>query len=43
MLPAKSEVVIRIPFDDFAGKFVYHCHTMFHGDNGMMGVVEVAE
>jgi suppressor of ftsI len=43
ILPGNGEVVIRIPFDDFPGKFVYHCHIMFHGDGGMMGVVEVVE
>ena len=31
-----GEVVIRIPFDDFAGRSAYHCHIMFHGDIGMM-------
>ena len=41
VLPGHGEVVIRIPFEDFVGKFVYHCHIMFHGDGGMMGVVEV--
>jgi FtsP/CotA-like multicopper oxidase with cupredoxin domain len=24
-------------------RFVYHCHIMFHGDGGMMGVVEVVK
>lgn len=43
ILPGKGEVVIRIPFEDYPGKFVYHCHIMFHGDGGMMGVVEVVE
>jgi suppressor of ftsI len=41
VLPGHGEVVIRIPFEDFSGKFVYHCHIMFHRDGGMMGVVEV--
>jgi FtsP/CotA-like multicopper oxidase with cupredoxin domain len=36
-----GEVVLRIPFLDFAGKFVYHCHILSHEDAGMMGVVEV--
>ena len=43
VLPGHGQVVIRIPFDDFSGKFVYHCHIMFHGDGGMMGVVEVVK
>jgi FtsP/CotA-like multicopper oxidase with cupredoxin domain len=36
-------VVVRIPFDDFAGKFVFHCHIMNHGDSGMMALVDVVE
>lgn len=43
VLPGHGPVVIRVPFEDFIGKFVYHCHTMFHGDGGMMGVVEVVK
>jgi suppressor of ftsI len=42
-LPANGEVVIRIPFTDFVGKFVYHCHILPHEDGGMMGVVEVVD
>ena len=40
-LPINGEVVIRIPFRDYTGKFVYHCHILNHEDNGMMGIVEV--
>lgn len=42
-LPATGEVVIRIPFYDFTGKFVHHCHILNHADMGMMAVVEVVE
>lgn len=42
-LPAAGEVVVRVPFDDFTGKFVFHCHILFHEDNGMMAVVEVTD
>jgi suppressor of ftsI len=41
VLPGHGTVVIRIPFEDFTGRFVYHCHILFHEDGGMMGVVEV--
>jgi FtsP/CotA-like multicopper oxidase with cupredoxin domain len=34
-------VRIRIPFRDFAGKTVYHCHILDHEDLGMMGLVEM--
>lgn len=43
IIPTGGEVVIRIPFDDFEGKTVYHCHLMFHGDFGMMGIVEMVK
>jgi suppressor of ftsI len=42
-LPPRSSVVIRIPFLDFTGKFVYHCHILAHGDFGMMSVIEVVQ
>ena len=43
IIPTGGEVVVRIPFNDFVGKSVYHCHLMFHGDFGMMGVFEVVK
>ena len=43
IIPRHGEVVIRIAFEDFVGKSVYHCHIMFHGDNGMMGIFEVVK
>jgi plastocyanin len=36
-------VALNIPFLDFTGKFVYHCHILVHEDFGMMAVVEVVE
>jgi hypothetical protein len=36
-----STIVIRMRPVDFVGKFVFHCHLLFHEDNGMMGVVQV--
>ena len=42
-LPPHGEVVIRIPFRDFTGRFVYHCHILVHEDFGMMAVVEVVD
>lgn len=38
---ANETVRIRIPFRDFAGKTVYHCHVLDHEDLGMMGLLEV--
>jgi len=40
-LPPDSEITIRLRFDDYDGKFVYHCHILSHEDFGMMAVVEV--
>ncbi|HIK43825.1 MAG TPA: multicopper oxidase domain-containing protein, partial [Leptolyngbyaceae cyanobacterium M65_K2018_010] len=40
-IPAYETVRIRIPFRDFAGKTVYHCHILDHEDQGMMGVIEM--
>jgi FtsP/CotA-like multicopper oxidase with cupredoxin domain len=36
-----ERVEILIPFRDFAGRSVFHCHIAEHGDAGMMGIVEV--
>jgi FtsP/CotA-like multicopper oxidase with cupredoxin domain len=38
---ANETVRIRIPFRDFTGKTVYHCHVLDHEDLGMMGIVEM--
>lgn len=40
-VPAESTVVIRTKYRDFDGKYVLHCHILFHEDHGMMQVVEV--
>ena len=34
-------VHLRIPFRDFSGQTVYHCHILDHEDRGMMGVLEI--
>jgi FtsP/CotA-like multicopper oxidase with cupredoxin domain len=41
ILPSGGDVVIRMHFTDFLGKYVYHCHILNHEDNGMMAVLEV--
>ena len=38
-VPANSEVRIRVPFVNFSGRTVYHCHILDHEDLGMMGVI----
>jgi FtsP/CotA-like multicopper oxidase with cupredoxin domain len=39
-IPARREVTVRMAFDTFNGRTVYHCHVLDHEDNGMMGVLE---
>jgi suppressor of ftsI len=40
-IPARGKITIRQRFNDFAGKFVMHCHILAHEDGGMMASVEV--
>ncbi|MDJ1178649.1 multicopper oxidase family protein [Roseofilum sp. BLCC_M91] len=35
-------VRLRIQYQDFIGKTVYHCHILDHEDRGMMGILEIA-
>lgn len=42
-VPGHSTVVIRTKYKDFDGKYVLHCHILFHEDHGMMQVVEVVK
>ena len=39
--PGGGQIVIRMRFIDFTGKFVFHCHILAHEDGGMMGTVVV--
>jgi FtsP/CotA-like multicopper oxidase with cupredoxin domain len=41
--PDGGSVTWRSRFTDFTGKFVMHCHVLFHEDNGMMSAVRVAK
>lgn len=38
-VPARSQVKVRVAFEDFGGRTVYHCHILDHEDRGMMGIV----
>lgn len=40
-VPKHSAVRIVVHFDDFPGKWMYHCHILDHEDEGMMGVLEL--
>ncbi|MEM6256007.1 MAG: multicopper oxidase family protein [Cyanobacteria bacterium P01_D01_bin.156] len=35
-------VTIRVRFEDFIGRTVYHCHILDHEDQGMMGILEIS-
>ncbi|MCY1159822.1 MAG: copper oxidase [Citricoccus sp.] len=39
-IPAFGRVTVRVAFEDFGGRTVYHCHVLDHEDLGMMGTVE---
>jgi len=38
-VPAHSNVKVRVAFETFSGRTLYHCHILDHEDNGMMGVI----
>ncbi|SDY80316.1 Multicopper oxidase [Modestobacter sp. DSM 44400] len=40
---AGGEVTVRVAFDQFGGRTVYHCHILDHEDRGMMGVIEAQQ
>jgi bilirubin oxidase len=40
-VPKHSSVRIVVRFDDFPGKWMYHCHILDHEDEGMMGILEL--
>jgi FtsP/CotA-like multicopper oxidase with cupredoxin domain len=41
-LAPRDRVRVAIPFADFGGKTVFHCHVSRHNDRGMMAILEVA-
>jgi FtsP/CotA-like multicopper oxidase with cupredoxin domain len=41
LIPAHGWVRLRIPFTDYPGRSVYHCHILDHEDLGMMATVNV--
>ncbi len=36
-------VTLRLPFDDFDGTWVFHCHVLVHEDHGMMALVQATK
>ncbi|MGW7365348.1 multicopper oxidase family protein [Streptomyces sp. NPDC054841] len=43
LVPARGWVRLRIPFSDFPGRTVFHCHILDHEDLGMMATVNVRD
>jgi len=37
----QETVRLVVRFDDFPGKWMFHCHILNHEDQGMMGILEV--
>ncbi|MFN2317159.1 MAG: multicopper oxidase family protein, partial [Gemmatimonadales bacterium] len=40
-VPRKSVVRFIVRYDNFPGKWMFHCHILDHEDHGMMGILEV--
>jgi bilirubin oxidase len=40
-VPRHETVRFVVRFDDFPGKWMFHCHILEHEDMGMMGVLEI--
>jgi bilirubin oxidase len=38
-VPKHGRVRIAVRFEDFAGKWMFHCHILDHEDMGMMGIL----
>ena len=36
-------VTLRLPFDNFDGTWVFHCHVLVHEDHGMMALVQATK
>jgi len=40
-VPKHETVRFVVRFEDFPGKWMFHCHILSHEDQGMMGILEV--
>ncbi|MEO5825571.1 MAG: multicopper oxidase family protein [Gemmatimonadales bacterium] len=40
-VPKHESARFVVRFDDFPGKWMFHCHILDHEDHGMMGVLEI--
>jgi FtsP/CotA-like multicopper oxidase with cupredoxin domain len=42
-IPQGGTVKIRHRFENFTGRFVFHCHILSHEDSGMMSLIEIID
>lgn len=42
-IPANGHIVARMRFQNYQGKTVFHCHFLFHEDEGMMALIELID
>lgn len=42
-VPKRERARFIVRFEDYPGKWMFHCHIVNHEDQGMMGVLEVTE
>jgi FtsP/CotA-like multicopper oxidase with cupredoxin domain len=40
-VPKHQTVRFIVRYDDYAGRWMFHCHILDHEDHGMMGILEV--
>jgi bilirubin oxidase len=40
-VPKHSKIRLVVRFENFPGRWMYHCHILDHEDMGMMGILEV--
>jgi FtsP/CotA-like multicopper oxidase with cupredoxin domain len=40
-VPDHESVRILVRFEDYPGKWMFHCHILQHEENGMMGILEI--
>lgn len=40
-IPKHSSARIIVRYDDYPGRWMFHCHILDHEDHGMMGILEV--
>ena len=42
-VPKHGTVRFIVRYEDFPGKWMFHCHILDHEDHGMMGILEIRE